>query len=268
MVIENGLIGLMLLAYTLGMKHGMDADHLATIDGFVRGNSQHRPLLARYSGILFSLGHGMVVISVATAAALLSGAWKLPAWLEDMGALVSIAFLLLLGAYNLHQVIHAKAGSLVRPVGLKSKLFPAFNVGSPWVIMGVGVLFAFSFDTLSQALLFSIAITGSSKSAWIPLLLGFLFMLGMMVTDALNGVWTAWLVRRTDRTAEIASRVMGGSVAALSIGVAVLGICKYLLPEFAERSDAYGLWVGAGVLTFTLMGYLLAMKLSNLHAIK
>ena len=262
MVIENGLMGLMLLAYTLGMKHGMDADHLATIDGFVRGNSQHRPLLARYSGILFSLGHGMVVISVATTAALMSGAWKLPIWLEDMGALVSIAFLLLLGAYNFHQVVHAKVGSLIQPVGLKSKLFPAISVGSPWVIMGVGVLFALSFDTLSQALLFSISITGS-KSVWVPLLLGCLFMFGMMVTDALNGVWTAWLVRRADRTAEIASRVMGGVVAALSILVAVLGIFKYLLPEFAKSSDAYGLWVGTGVLTFTLMGYLLAMKLSN-----
>ena len=160
MSINQELIWLLLLAFTLGMKHGMDADHLATIDGFVRSNSQHRPHLARYSGMLFSLGHGMLVISVATAASLMSGTWKLPAWLEDMGALVSIAFLLSLGAYNLHQVIHAKAGAIVRPKGLKSSLFPAFKVAGPWVIFGVGVLFAFSFDTLSQALFFSVAVTG------------------------------------------------------------------------------------------------------------
>jgi len=109
MPIENGQIGLLLVAYMLGMKHGMDADHLATIDGFVRGNLQCRPLLARYSRILFSLGHGTVVISVATAAALMSGAWKLPAWFEDMGALIAIAFVPLIGAYNLHQIAHVKA---------------------------------------------------------------------------------------------------------------------------------------------------------------
>ena len=262
MSINQELIWLLLLAFTLGMKHGMDADHLATIDGFVRGNSQQRPRLARYSGMLFSLGHGMVVISVATTAALMSGTWKLPTWLEDMGELVSIAFLLLLGAYNLHQVLHAKAGAIVRPRGLKSSLFPVFKVASPWVIFGVGVLFAFSFDTLSQALFFSIAVSGS-KNSWIPLLLGFLFMMGMMTVDALNGVWTAWLIRRADRTAEIASKTMGGVVACLSIGVAIFGICKYLLPELAERFDTYGLWVGAGVLAITLMGYLAAMKLAE-----
>ncbi len=259
MSINQELIWLLLLAFTLGMKHGMDADHLATIDGFVRSNSQHRPHLARYSGMLFSLGHGMLVISVATAASLMSGTWKLPAWLEDMGALVSIAFLLSLGAYNLHQVIHAKAGAIVRPKGLKSSLFPAFKVAGPWVIFGVGVLFAFSFDTLSQALFFSVAVTGS-KNAWIPLLLGFLFMMGMMTVDALNGVWTAWLIRRADQTAEIASKIMGAVVACLSIGVAVIGICKYLLPDFAEGFDTYGLWLGVGVLAFTLMGYLAAVK--------
>ncbi len=267
MVVETGLGWLALLAYTLGMKHGMDADHLATIDGFVRANASLRPRLARYSGLLFSFGHGLVVITVATSAALMSGSWKLPTWLEDIGALVSIVFLLLLGAYNLYAVIHTEAGTVVKTIGFRSKLFPSFKVGSPWVIMGVGVLFALSFDTLSQALLFSIVATGS-KNAGVPLMLGFLFMMGMMTTDALNGVWTAWLIRRADRTADIASRIMGVVVALLSIGVAMFGICKYLLPEFAKRSDAFGLWVGAGVLTFTLMGYFLAMKVSGQQSLR
>lgn len=261
---ESGqsLIWLALLAYTLGMKHGMDADHLATIDGFVRGNAVSRPRLARFSGMLFSLGHGAVVISVATAAALMSGTWTLPAWLEDMGALISISFLLLLGAYNLHQVIHAKTGHVVRPLGLKSRLFPSFSGTSPWVIMGVGVLFAFSFDTLSQALLFSLAVT-NGNAAYVPLVLGFLFMLGMMTTDALNGAWTAWLIRRADNAAAIASRIMGGVVAMLSLGVAAFGLYKYLRPDFAEHMDAFSLWIGMGVLVFTFAGYLLAMRLAQ-----
>jgi nickel/cobalt transporter (NiCoT) family protein len=265
MELEQSLVWLALLAYTLGIKHGLDADHLATIDGFVRGNAAQRPRLARYSGMLFSLGHGFVVISVATAAALMSGQWHLPEWLEDMGALVSILFLLLLGAFNLHQVIHAQVGSMVRPIGFKSRLFPAFGAAGPLVIIGVGILFALSFDTLSQALLFSIAVTGEG-GVWVPLLLGFLFMLGMMTTDALNGAWTAWLIRRADSTAAIASRVMGGVVAMLSLGVAGFGIFKYLRPEFAERTDAYGLWIGGGVLLATALGYALAIWLARRQA--
>ena len=85
-------------------------------------------------------------------------------------------------------------------------------------------------------------------------------MMGMMTVDALNGVWTAWLIRRADQTAEIASKIMGAVVACLSIGVAVIGICTYLLPDFAEGFDTYGLWLGVGVLAFTLMGYLAAVK--------
>ena len=125
------------------------------------------------------------------------------------------------------------------------------------------MLFAFSFDTLSQALLFSFAVTGTSGKVWVPLLLGILFMLGMMTTDALNGTWTAWLMRRADRRATIASRVMGGAVAILSLSVASFGLYKYLRPDFAERADAYTLWIGMGALLFTLTGYAMAMRLAR-----
>ena len=58
-------LSLLLLTFVLGMKHGFDADHLATIDGLTRHNSRVRPALARYCGTLFSLGHGTVVMAIA-----------------------------------------------------------------------------------------------------------------------------------------------------------------------------------------------------------
>lgn len=50
------------LALILGIKHGFDADHLATIDGLARCNAARSPRAARLSGALFSSGHGLVVL--------------------------------------------------------------------------------------------------------------------------------------------------------------------------------------------------------------
>ena len=58
---------LCLLVFMLGMRHGLDADHLATIDGLTRFNSRSNPGLARWCGCWFSLGHGAVVVAIALA---------------------------------------------------------------------------------------------------------------------------------------------------------------------------------------------------------
>ncbi len=86
-------LGLVLLVFILGLKHGMDPDHLATIDGLTRFNALRRPRVSRWSGFLFSLGHGAVVTLVAGIVAVAAGEWTAPAWLEDVGAWISILFL-------------------------------------------------------------------------------------------------------------------------------------------------------------------------------
>lgn len=63
--LPSDLLALSLLVFVLGLKHGFDADHLATIDGLTRFNARKRPGLARYCGALFSLGHGAVVVAIA-----------------------------------------------------------------------------------------------------------------------------------------------------------------------------------------------------------
>ncbi len=114
-------LGLVLIVFVLGVKHGMDPDHLATIDSLTRFNSQHRPRLARWSGFLFSMGHGLVVTAVAAAAAMIMTDWSPPVWLEHFGAWVSIAFLLALGCVNLAAVFRTPGNEVVRPVGFKGK---------------------------------------------------------------------------------------------------------------------------------------------------
>src|SRR6476619_3320622 len=90
-------VGLVLVVFILGLKHGLDPDHLAAIDGLTRFNARERPALSRWSGLLFSAGHGVVVTLVAIAVATVATEWKAPEWLENAGTWISIGFLTALG---------------------------------------------------------------------------------------------------------------------------------------------------------------------------
>ena len=84
------------MVFLLGVRHGFDLDHLATIDSITRTvKSQVR--LSKFVGVLFSLGHGVVVILMTLVIA--SGLVRLttPAWLDAMGSWISIIFLFIFG---------------------------------------------------------------------------------------------------------------------------------------------------------------------------
>ncbi|TRZ56774.1 MAG: nickel transporter [Rhodocyclaceae bacterium] len=256
-------VGLVLVVLMLGMKHGMDPDHLATIDGMTRFNAQRRPLLSRWSGFLFSLGHGMVVTAVATIVALTASNWSAPIWLGDLGAWISIVFLLLLGCANLREVMQTPPDQPVRPVGLKGRFLRRFSeTNHPVVIAGIGAAFALSFDTLSQTALFSLT-ASNLAGGWFSIALGVLFMVGMMVTDGVNGLWVARILRQTNRRALIAARVMGLSIAFLSIATAGLGMAKYFSPAVSAASDGAGLSMGVALMLILLGSFGLALRLSR-----
>jgi high-affinity nickel-transport protein len=90
-------LSLVAVVFLLGLKHGLDPDHLAAIDGLTRFNAERRPKLSRWSGLLFSAGHGVVVTMVAVLVATVATEWRAPSWLENAGTWISIAFLTLLG---------------------------------------------------------------------------------------------------------------------------------------------------------------------------
>lgn len=244
---------LLALSFILGAKHGLDADHLATIDGLTRYNQCRSPARARWCGSLFSLGHGAVVMTVALFVGLAATQWRVPAWMEDVGTWTSIAFLTLLGLLNLRAVLAAPADAMVAPVGLKAGLLRRLQCTShPLAIAAVGALFALSFDTMSQAALFAVTATQHGGVGH-ALALGLAFTLGMLLADGANGLWLAGLLRRADRRARIASRVMGLTVAAISFAVAGLGLARSLHADVSHWYEGRELLVGAAVL-FALAG--------------
>ena len=143
-------LALMGVVFALGLKHGLDPDHLAAIDGLTRFNAARRPKLSRWSGLLFSAGHGVVVTLVAVVVATVASEWKVPAWLEDLGTWISIAFLALLGAANLAAAWRTPPGVAVRVTGMRSRVLERLTRAEhPILIAAVGAAFAISFDTIA-----------------------------------------------------------------------------------------------------------------------
>lgn len=256
---HDGFFTLAALALVWGMKHGLDADHLATIDGLTRFNAQvGRKHLARLCGMLFSLGHGAVVCVVAVGASLLLHGEAMPDWLDSVGGWISTVFLLALGALNLYAVFTTPAHEMVSPLGLKGRWLGRLRqAGHPLLVMLVGALFAISFDTLSQAALFSTT-SVHHGGAGHALMLALCFMLGMLLTDAANGLWIAHLLRRADASARLASRVMGLTVALLSLSVAGLGLSRRYIPEAAAWQDGRELAIGLLVIAVVAVSYVCA----------
>ncbi len=256
-------LSLLILTFVLGMKHGFDADHLATIDGLTRYNARCQPGLARYCGTLFSLGHGAVMMAIALGVSVLAGQWAVPEWFGTLGGVISIAFLVVLGSLNLSAVLRAEPHEIVQPIGLKGRLLGNLrHVSHPGLIALVGALFALSFDTLSQAAFF--ALTATQFGGWQhALLLAVLFMLGMLLTDGINGLWIARLIARADQVALVASRVMGLVVSGVSLLVAAFGAAKMLSPAVDAWSDGKELLFGFLLVVIIAVSFLAAVRLTR-----
>jgi len=250
-----GVIGSTTIALALGLRHGLDADHLAAIDGLTRFNLAARRDFAPYCGALFSAGHGGAIFAAASAIALLAAQWAPPAWLEPTGKIVSAAILLLLGVYNLRNGLKGDADRAVRPAGLRAGFFAAVLRSSRcWQVALVGVLFALSFDTLGLAALFAATaapIGGVLVAAGISLAFG----AGMVLVDASNGFWVARLAARSDVASAAASRTMTLTIALISL---IIGSCMAL----SVASDSLDRWltgheitVSALVILAVLAGY-------------
>ncbi len=264
--LSTGWTALAALVFLLGLKHGFDADHLATIDGLTRYNTRHGRRFARYCGVLFSLGHGLVVVAVAVAVGLASETSIAPPWLaqwlELSGAWISIGFLSLIGIVNLRAVLAAAPDEVVAPVGIKGRFLGRLtSAARPWSVALVGSLFALSVDTVSQSALFAMTATqfGGLQHA---LALGLLFVLGMLVTDGINGLWISRLIARADQIAVIASRVMGLAVSSVALLVAAFGTARLVLPAVDTWSDGKELAFGAIVIAVIGSSYVIARTLA------
>ena len=206
------LAGTGAVAYVFGLRHGVDADHIAAIDNTTRKLMQEgkRPTTV---GLWFSLGHSTVVVALIVAMIfatreVVSSLPVLKSAGAIIGTLVSGSFLWIMGLLNIGIVIGLyktfqglKRGKLSQQEldeqlenhGFMNRYFrPLYKaVSEPWQIFPVGVLFGFGFDTASEVALIGISV-GVGVSANVPiyyiLVLPLLFTCGMVTVDTLDGV--------------------------------------------------------------------------------
>ena len=207
-------LGTGVLAYTLGMRHAFDADHLAAIDNTTRKllDDGGRPLSV---GFWFSLGHSSVVFGLAVALNAgirsLNGAISNPTsalhtWTTVVGTTISGVFLYAIGIINLfvlfgilHLVRHLRTGTFDHSTleahlsrrGLFNRFFGriASSVDRPWKMYPVGLLFGLGFDTATEVALLVLA--GTAVISGVPftaiVALPILFAAGMCLLDTIDG---------------------------------------------------------------------------------
>lgn len=252
------------LAFALGLRHGMDPDHLVTIDGLTRYNATARPPLARWCGMLFSSGHGAVVAGAALAFSYLGRTANMPAWLNGAGVLFSTVLLFGLGCINLFGVLHARHRHYT-PLGLRSALFGrVMQVSKPWTIALIGALFAISFDTVSQAGF--LALAAAQHGGWqVPLTAALFFTLGMMTPDTFNGLLVSRVAARPDRLGFDFGRLVGAVIALLSFAMAAYRAVGWFTPDAFALDERQELVVGIALVAAAFVSYVF-MLTRRVHA--
>jgi len=214
-------IGVSGLAYSLGLRHAFDADHISAIDNTTRkvmnerqGTDQPRPLSF---GFFFSLGHSTIVVAIGIAiliaektvfAAVSNNSSGIEQFGGVFGTIVSASFLFLIGMLNL--VILAgiikvfrsmrrgkyDEAELERQLENRGFFYRFFGkwmkaINKEWQLYPVGVVFGLGFDTATEvALLATVALEASQHVPWYAILcLPILFTAGMTLMDTTDGIF-------------------------------------------------------------------------------
>ncbi|MES2740027.1 MAG: nickel permease [Pseudomonadota bacterium] len=227
----------------LGMRHGLDPDHLAAIDGLTMRASQARPRWAPWMGGLFALGHGLVVMLIIAATALASARWRPSAVLFDWLEWLPAIFLLLLAGLNARAL---RRGDAYRLTGLRGGWLPPVlrRAQGPLPALMVGMVFALVFDTAVQAAAWGYAASALGGMGG-AMLIGLTFTCGMAMTDTLDG-WVGARVLRSGRQDALIAfrRRMGWPIVGLCVAVALYLIAGKLLPGLSLPEHWYGVLGG------------------------
>lgn len=245
----------LVLMFVLGLRHGLDPDHIACIDGLTwRALSHDQHGHAPWIGTLFAIGHGLLVTVIAVGVSQITQAVHVPDAVVQVLEWVPTALLILVGTLNLRLLL--QNSSAFQPTGWKLKLIPEQlrNHSSPWAVVLIGVLFATVFDTATQASAWGYVASNKGGGWLAALAAGMVFTLGMVITDTLDGR----LICRVNRSAggpEVGRRyrrTLGWLIVAISYGVAAYNIGKVLLPEI-ELDDVAFSATGAALIVLMVL---------------
>ena len=277
------LLGTTLLAYGFGLRHAVDADHIAAIDNVTRKLMQEgkRPVAV---GFFFSLGHSTIVVlaSIAIAATATAFESQFDSFQSIggvIGTLVSALFLLAIAASNVVILVtvyrtfrQVKGGApyvdedlnvLLAGRGLMARLFrPMFGmIRASWHMYPLGFLFGLGFDTATEVGLLGISAAQATQgmSIWSILVFPALFTAGMSLVDTTDSILMlgayGWAFVKPIRKLyyNMTITLVSVLVAVLVGGIEALGLA-------VDQFDLHGpFWDGIGALNdnFGILGYLI-----------
>jgi high-affinity nickel-transport protein len=277
-------VGLGLTAYTLGLRHAFDADHIAAIDNTTRKlmAERQRPLSV---GFWFSLGHSSVVFGLAVLFALgiralsgpvRNGSSALHHVTSLIGTGVSGGFLYVIAALNLVVLMgilrvvremrqgrfdEAELERRLDSRGLLNRVYGRFTrmVTRPWHMYPLGLLFGLGFDTATEvALLFLAAgAAGAGLPFYAILCLPVLFAAGMSLLDTIDGSFMnfayGWAFSEPVRKVFYNLTITG-----LSVTVALfVGTAELLSLAAGELGLRGGFWAAVSQLDINTLGYVI-----------
>ncbi len=295
------LLGTALLAYTFGLRHAVDADHISAIDNVTRKlmQSGKKPVSV---GFFFSLGHSTIVIALSAAIAFAAAVVhaSLPG-LESIGGVIgtsiSALFLYAIAAINIvvlvqvyrtfRRVRHGEAytdvagDATINGGGLWCRLFAPFMkmIGSSWHMYPLGVLFGLGFDTATEVGILGIAALEAGKGLPVYTIMVFplLFTVGMCLLDTTDGVLMlgayGWAfvkpVRKlyynlTITLVSVLVAVLVGTIEALSIIGPQLGYKGTLWDVVATMSDNFGL-IGVAIIAIFVLSWIVSTAVYRLR---
>jgi len=279
------LLGTAFLAYTFGLRHAFDADHIAAIDNVTRKLMQEgkQPVAV---GLFFSLGHSTIVTGLSIAIAVTTAALQSQ---FDMfksvggviGTLVSALFLFVIAAANIFVLISVyrvfrtvkRGGRFVEEDldlmlanrGFLSRIFRRLFrvIERSWHMYPLGLLFGLGFDTATEVGLLGISATQAAQgmSAWTILVFPALFTAGMTLMDTTDSILMlgayGWAFVKPIR-----KLYYNLTITAVSVVIAVIvgGLeALNLIGDRLDLTDGGGFWgiVGALNSNFGTLGYVI-----------
>ncbi|MBV9258944.1 MAG: HoxN/HupN/NixA family nickel/cobalt transporter [Ktedonobacteraceae bacterium] len=275
------LLGTAVLAYSFGLRHAVDADHISAIDNVTRKLMQEnkRPVAV---GFFFSLGHSTIVVGLCVGLAIAATFIKkeLPS-LQNVGGLigtlVSATFLFIIALINLlvlweifqtfrkvrrgEEYSEQALDEFLNQRGLMGRFFrPLLRLTkNSWHMYPVGFLFGLGFDTATEVGILAISATSATSGLPIYLILVFpaLFMAGMMLIDTTDGILMlgayGWAFVKPVRKLYYNMNITLVSVlVALVVGtIEVLGIIS------DQVGLSGGIWSFLGNLDFGIIGFII-----------
>jgi len=285
------LAGLGSLAYTFGLRHAFDADHIAAIDNTTRKFLQDGKRSLGV-GFFFSLGHSTIVFSLAAGLAVAAKAVdsRVPSFQSvggSIGTSVAGTFLLLIGLLNLAVLLEVlgvfrqmKRGvyneqrleEALQNQGLMSRFFlrrVGDRIDASWKMYPLGILFGLGFDTATEVGL--LAIAAGVATHHVPFLavisLPIIFAAAMSLMDTADGAFMShaygWAFSNPVRKV-----YYNITVTSLSVAVALLiGTIELLQVTAARFSLDGGFWTLLAGLDFGRIGYVVVAMFVGIWAL-